>query len=266
VIAYRATLDVPVRTVQQLAAWLATHRRQVGTRKGRRVLGCYGQAVMVLRWFRDDTTVRLLARDAGMGISTAYRYLHEGIDVLAAHAPDLHDVLDRARREGWSHVSLDGTLIETDRVATKGENGHDLWYSGKHKQHGGNVQVLTEPGGFPVWNSQVEPGSTHDITAARAHVLPALYPAAAAGLPTLTDKGYTGAGIGIKVPVKGRHLAPDTATRNQLINALRAPGERGNAILKTRWTALRRIRLCPQRIGAIAAAALVLSTLERGRY
>jgi DDE superfamily endonuclease len=266
VIAYRATLDVPVRTVQRLAAWLATHRRQIGTRKGRRVLGCYRQAVMVLRWFRDDTCVRLLARDAGMGISTAYRYLHEGIDVLAAQAPDLHDVLDRARREGWSHVNLDGTLIETDRVRAEGESGHDLWYSGKHKQHGGNVQVLTEPGGFPVWTSPVEPGSTHDITAARAHVLPALYPAAAAGLPTLTDKGYTGAGIGIQVPVKGRHLAPDTATRNQLINALRAPGERGNAILKTRWTALQRIRLCPRRIGAITAAALVLSTLERGRY
>jgi hypothetical protein len=266
VIAYRATLDVPVRTVQRLAAWLATHRRQIGTRTGRRVLGCYRQAVMVLRWFRDDTSVRLLARDAGMGISTVYRYLHEGIDVLAAQAPDLHDVLDRARGEGWSHVNLDGTLIETDRVRAKGESGHDLWYSGKHKQHGGNVQVLTEPGGFPVWTSPVEPGSTHDITAARAHVLPALYSAATAGLPTLTDKGYTGAGIGIQVPVKGRHLAPDTATRNQLINALRAPGERGNAILKTRWTALQRIRLCPWRIGAITAAALVLSTLERGRY
>ena len=85
-------------------------------------------------------------------------------------------------------------------------------------------------------------------------------------MPTLTDKGYTGAGIGIQVPVKGRHLAPDTAIRNQLINALRAPGERGNAILKTRWTALQRIRLCPWRIGDIAAAALVLSSLkERGR-
>ena len=167
-----------------------------------------------------------------IGISTAYRHPHEGIDVLAAQAPDLHAVLGRARREGWSHISLDGTLIETDRVRAKGENSHDLWYSGKHKLHGGNIQVLTEPGGFPVWTAPVEPGSTHDITAARAHVLPTLYPAAAAGLPTLTDKGYTGAGIGIQVPVKGRHLAPDTAIRNQLINALRAPGERGNAILK----------------------------------
>jgi hypothetical protein len=43
-------------------------------------------------------------------------------------------------------------------------------------------------------------------------------------------------------------------------------GELGNAILKTRWKALRRIRLSPQRIGDITAAALVLSTLDRGNY
>jgi hypothetical protein len=58
--------------------------------------------------------------------------------------------------------------------------------------------------------SKVEPGSTHDITAARTHGLPALYPAAAGGLPTLTDKGYAGAGIGIMVSTKERKLAPDT--------------------------------------------------------
>jgi hypothetical protein len=34
----------------------------------------------------------------------------------------------------------------------------------------------------------------------------------------------------------------------------------------TRWRALRRIRLCPWRIGDITAAALVLSTFERGHY
>ncbi len=32
-----------------------------------------------------------------------------------------------------------GTLIEIDRVAARKENGHHLWYSGKHKSHGGNV-------------------------------------------------------------------------------------------------------------------------------
>jgi hypothetical protein len=44
--------------------------------------------------------MRMLARDAALPISTAYRYLHEGIDVLAAQAPDLHQVLRRAQAEG----------------------------------------------------------------------------------------------------------------------------------------------------------------------
>jgi hypothetical protein len=264
VIAYRATLDVPIQTLQLVTAWLMQHRRRIGTPKGSRRASARTQAVLVLRWFRQATPMRLLARDAGLPISTAYRYLHEAIDVLAEQAPSLHEVLARGRAQGWSHVSLDGTLIETDRIAIRTETGNDLWYSGKHKHHGGNVQVVCDPAGFPVWTSPVEPGSTHDITAARAHALPALYHAAKHGLPTLTDKGYTGAGIGIHVPAKGRALDPDTATRNDLLNALRAIAERGNAILKLRWPALQRIHLCPRRIGDITAAALVLSTLERG--
>jgi hypothetical protein len=111
VISHRATLDVPVSIVQKLAAWLSTRRRHTGSRKRRRTLGCYRQAILVLRWFRTDTPIRLLAHDAGIGISTAYRYLHEGIDVLAAHAPDLHEVLERTRREDRSHVNLNSTLM-----------------------------------------------------------------------------------------------------------------------------------------------------------
>jgi hypothetical protein len=49
--------------------------------------------------------------------------------------------------------------------------------------------------------SAVEPGSVHDLIAARAHVLPALYDAAAAGLPTLADGGYLGAGIDVHVDI-----------------------------------------------------------------
>ena len=80
---------------------------------------------------------------------------------------------------------------------------------------------MTEPSGFPVWVSPVEPSSTHDIT--REHALPAPYPAAAAGPPTLADKGYTGAGIGIMIPTKGANLPIDNQSRNLLITALRHP-------------------------------------------
>jgi hypothetical protein len=66
--------------------------------------------------------VHCLARDAGISQATSYRYLHEGIDILAAQAPDLHEVLDRCREEEMSHVILDGMLIESDRLA--GTQGH----------------------------------------------------------------------------------------------------------------------------------------------
>src|SRR5215469_18383051 len=61
----------------------------------------------------------------------------------------------------------------------------------------------------PLWIGPAEPGSVHDVTAARWHALPALYRAAALGMPCLADNGYEGAGIGILVPVKS-----PPATRN----------------------------------------------------
>jgi hypothetical protein len=91
--------------------------------------------------------------------------------------------------------------------------------------HGGNIQAVTAPDGFPLWVSEVEPGSAHDITAARAHALSALYHAAATGLPALADPGYEGAGIGILIPVKqppgGRELDVNTRTRNAVQRSLR---------------------------------------------
>ncbi|PPK91908.1 DDE superfamily endonuclease [Kineococcus xinjiangensis] len=265
---YRASLDVPVELAYDLATLLRAHRTLIGTRRGRRALGCYQQAVLALRWFRDATRIPALARDAGIGLATAYRYLHEVIVVLAAQAPDLHDVLAAALRSGQDHVLLDGTLIPSDRV-NEPHRRSDRWYSGKHHRHGGNVQVLCAADGTPIWTSPVEPGSTHDLTAARRHALPALYPAATKGLPVLADKGYTGAGAGIHVPVRrpgGTHiLDPVTRGWNSYINTHRAPVERGIAVLKKRWKALQQVSLCPQRIGDIVAAALVL-TIHEKRY
>jgi len=52
---------------------------------------------------------------------------------------------------GYTHLNLDGTVIRTDRVAAPGPNKADLWWSGKHKHHGGNVQVISAPDGWPLW-------------------------------------------------------------------------------------------------------------------
>jgi DDE superfamily endonuclease len=270
VIAYRATLDVPRELAWFAAKLLLAERRRRGTPKGSRALTCFWQAVLGLRWFRDRTSPDALARDHGISRATAYRYVDEVIGVLAREAPELGEALERAKDAGLPHVILDGTVIEADRckepaVSVKGEV-IDLWYSGKAHAHGGNVQAVTAPDGFPLWVSDVEPGSVHDITAARIHALPALYPAAAAGLPTLADLGYDGAGTGVHIPVKqppsGQTLDINTRTYNTLQRSLRCLGERGFALLTGRWRTLQHITASPGKIGDIVRAALVLTQFE----
>jgi DDE superfamily endonuclease len=272
VIAYRATLDVPREVVWFLAKLLAAERQRRGTPRGSQTLTCFWQAVLGLRRFRDRTAADALARDHRISRATAYRYLDEVVTVLAEQAPDLREALERAKDKGFSHLILDGKIIPCDRckepaVSVRGQV-IDLWYSGKAHAHGGNVQAVLAPDGFPLWVSQVEPGSVHDITAARAHALPALYPAAAAGLPALADPGYEGAGIGILIPVKqppgGREPDVNTRTRNALQRSLRCLGERGFALLTGRWRTLHHITASPSKIGDIARAALVLTHFEHG--
>ena len=169
---------------------------------------------------------------------------------------------------------MDGKLFASDRLgeqttSVKGQQ-IDAWYSGKAHAHGGNIQALSAPDGFPLWVSEVEPGSVHDMRAARTHVLAALYRAAShLELPTLADGGYDGAGIGVLTPVKqpadGRELDVDTRTYNALLRGLRCLGERGFALLTGRWRALRHITTSPRKIGDIVKAALVLTHFEHGR-
>jgi hypothetical protein len=53
------------------------------------------------------------------------------------------------------------------RVGAPPTRGVDLWWSGKHRHHGGNIQVVSAPDGWPLWTSDVRPGREHDTTAAR---------------------------------------------------------------------------------------------------
>jgi hypothetical protein len=75
-------------------------------------------------------------------------------------------------------VILDGKIIAADRCQEKtiSVDGEviDLWCPGKARTHGGNIQAVLAPDGFPLWVSAVESGSVHDITAARRHALPGL--------------------------------------------------------------------------------------------
>lgn len=266
---YRVMLDVPKDLIWFVAGLLAARRRSIGTRKNTRKLGCYRQAVFGLAWFRDKSDIRRLGAGFGLPQATAYRYLAEVISVLAAEAPELREALDRALAEGTPYVILDGKIVGTDRCHEKTTSRKgaeiDLWYSGKKKDFGGNIQALFYPDGRPMWVSEVLPGNVNDLSAARELVLAVIGPFAAK-MPVLADGGYEGAGHGILTPVKkpagNKELDINTRTRNALIRSVRCLGERGFALLTQRWQTLQHVTMSPGRIGQIARAALVLVLFE----
>jgi hypothetical protein len=220
------------------------------------------QALLVVAHLREGETYADLARGFAVGTTTVYRYLREGLDVLAAMAPTLSQAIDVARRKAF--VTLDGTLLRIDRVGMV--SGHDrAYYSAKHKCHGVNVQVIADPAGRLVWASPALPGSRHDIAAAREHgIIDALH---AAGISTVADTGYQGAGPAVRVPQRRRRLDPDTGRYRRLsdnqkaVNTAharqRGPGERANAQLKS-WKILRKIRCSPSRATTLVQAVQTL--------
>nr|WP_168486778.1 hypothetical protein [Streptomyces sp. RLB1-33]QIY68010.1 hypothetical protein HEP84_00425 [Streptomyces sp. RLB1-33] len=77
------------------------------------------------------------------------------------------------------------------------------------------MQFLSALDGTPPWVSEVEPGATLDITAARIHALPALYKDAAEGLLTFADRATSAPGSASAVSVrhpKGRSEQACTRT------------------------------------------------------
>ncbi len=92
--------------------------------------------------------------DAGISQATGYRYLHEGIGVPAAQAPDRHAALGLCFAEGMTHLVLYGTHIACDRLSgVRGpgpgarENVNDRWFSQKGEEapgRGGVPPVLYE--------------------------------------------------------------------------------------------------------------------------
>jgi hypothetical protein len=72
------------------------------------------QALLVVAHLRKGETYRDLAEGFGIATSTVYRYLREGLDLLAALAPPLDEAIAVAQRKAF--VILDGTLLRIDRV------------------------------------------------------------------------------------------------------------------------------------------------------
>ena len=179
--------------------------------------------------------------------------MNETVALLAARAPKLRKAVRDAREAGYAYVVLDGTLIPIDRV-----DADRPFYSGKHRRHGMNLQVIASPDGDILWVSGALPGSVHDKKA--EWIWGVLAELEAAGLVTLADKGYQGA-KNARTPYKGKNKPESQKEANRAHARLRSPGERANAQLKT-WRILRKLRCCPWRAGQLAKAIHVLQVRE----
>ena len=248
---YRAVLPLSRATLVYVAGVIRRHRRQIGSCW--RKLNPGQQALLVLVHLRNGDTFAELAAGFGISTATAWRYVTEAVRLLAARAPSLRTAV-RAAKKAHAFVVIDGTLIPVDRLAADRP-----FYSGKHRRHGMNLQVIASPGGEILWVSSPLPGSVHDLTAARIWGI--VRELAAAGLIVLADKGYAGAGDPVITPYKGHNKPASQKDANRAHARLRAPGERANAQLKT-WRILRKLRCCPWRAGQLAKAIHVLQSRE----
>ena len=245
---YPSGVDVSSSALRFLTQQLRRHRRAIGSRWRRLTAG--RQALLTLAHLRAGHTYAQLAAGFGISTTTAYRYVTEAVDLLAALTPGLTDAVRTASAKAF--VILDGTLLPIDRITADRP-----FYSGKHKRHGMNVQVLADPFGRLLWASPVLPGAVHDVRAAREHgIVDAL---AEAGIPCWADKGYRGAGGTVRIPCWGRWetLSAGQQAVNRSHPKIRALVEKAVATLKS-WRLLRELRCSTTRITSLVQAVLTL--------
>jgi hypothetical protein len=151
--------------------------------------------------------------------------------------------------------SASATLIPAWRCAALAtETDADPLYNGKHHGHGTVVQALTDTTGDLVFFGAARPGCTHDLAAARQDGI--IDAVTAAGIETIADSGYQGAGGTVRTPVKrprGKGHNGFEKRANAAHARLRVPVERGFAVLK-RFHILDRLRISPSRVTTLVQA------------
>lgn len=229
-----------------MSTLLARRRAAIGCR--RRKLSASRQAL--LAHLRNGDTYSRLAAGFRVAVATVSCYLRKAADLLAATAAHGHPSspgqgVRGARRHPDPHQP--GRRTRQDRPALLL----------RQAQAARRQRATARRPGRLIWALPTWPGATHDLTAACTHSLIAALTRAA--VATFAGKGYPGH----RPPCKGRHLPAAWTQANHAHTAIRAPGERAVATLKT-WRILTKLRCCPQRTTALAAAILTFEPNQQG--
>lgn len=252
-LAYPGVVDLPESTLTFLATLLAEDRAQ---RQTWRKLSPHDQALLVLAHLHNGDRYEQLAAGFQVSVGTVHNYIREAVHLLATRGRNLLAAVWTFAWTQSNFLILDGTVVRTNRVRAHNK----LYYSGKHKYHGINLQGLMDPYGRMIWISEGLPGSVHDLTSARMHDI--LHLIDRSELYLYADKGYVGGeGHRLLVPIKkpmNEELPDRDKELNRIHAATRSRGERGFAVLKN-WHIFDRFRGCPRRVGMFAQAVLVLT-------
>jgi hypothetical protein len=103
----------------------------------------------VLAHLRNGDTRDRLAGGFEVSATTVWRYVREAVDLLAAAPPTLSRAGDAAHRPAGLRDPR--RHADPDRPASGSANRR--YFSGKHRRHGVNDQVIADPHGRLMWVS-----------------------------------------------------------------------------------------------------------------